>query len=153
MLEAVASGVEYAADKALDVGLYPVTALLEKANLAEGDVAHLPVSLAKPAWLTVTLGTVFGASIRFSEEEGKALLDVEPEKVAQAMQSADEGGKSGVFLRLLQRGIAAVVSTPAAVERLRKRDAHVDLISVSVSGLGLGIPAASTSVYFGYKDK
>ena len=145
--------MEYAADKALDVGLYPVTALLEKAKVAEGDITELPVTLAKPAWLAITLGTVFGAAVRFQEKPESTLLDVEPEKVTKAIIAPESGGESGIFKRLLQRGIAAVVATPLAAERLRREKAHVDLISVSVSGLGLGIPTATTSIFFGYKDK
>eukprot|EP00051_Salpingoeca_urceolata_P027344 m.481088 g.481088 ORF g.481088 m.481088 type:complete len:716 (-) comp22040_c0_seq1:48-2195(-) len=119
----------------------------EELESAESLMEKLPIKVGNPS-MTLSFGTVFGASLRFQERERGAVRNAAPAD----LESVDTEG-AGTMGKAVHGLLCNVTKSAALLRELRKEKAHIDLISVALSGIGLGIPAITSSVYIGRDEK
>ena len=112
-------------------------------HLFDTSSGSLPLKLASPC-LTITFGTQLGTSLRFAERAGMNVLRDKPSTVVTS--------ETPVAVSSLVSALKLLQEAPGALHVLRQDHAHADLVAVSFSGIGIGIPSVTTSVYLGYHD-
>ncbi|EGD77915.1 hypothetical protein PTSG_09550 [Salpingoeca rosetta] len=143
VLQATTDAIKSSAQRISRVATAPVSEALRNLLTVQDVSDAMPLQLGKPC-LSLTFGTQVGAGLRFVERPGMNVLRDKP--------TITVNSSSHVAVQQLVRGLNFLQSVPGVLAVLRKDHAHADLVTLSFSGLGLGIPAISTGIYLGYKD-